>query len=102
MHKARSKPRIMFQGSNLQLLMDLSRSTLAQCMSLKPLFEALREQDIPYSLGYLFQLLVHHLIRQHVLRNYENLPGFLQALDFPLKSMPDYCTGSSGTTSTPC
>ncbi|CAJ0930888.1 unnamed protein product [Ranitomeya imitator] len=51
MRKARDHNAIDFNGSDVLLLSDFSRFTLAKRKALRPLLEVLRENKIPYSWG---------------------------------------------------
>lgn len=59
MNAARASEEILFNDSPIQLFADLSGRTLQLCTALCLLLDLLKEREIPYRWGFLFQLTAH-------------------------------------------
>ncbi|XP_056391872.1 uncharacterized protein LOC130284929 [Hyla sarda] len=93
---ARARRRIYYKDIQVQLFPDLSRHTLAQRATLKPVLEALRERDIPYRWGFPFALTVRRNGKTFTLRSPADVPAFLKDLDLPAIPISDWPQISSG------
>lgn len=81
MQKMRNKPYFDFDGAKLFFYEDLSRCSLMQCRALHPLLTAIQEAGLTYRWGFPFSLQVTKEGRQVTLRNKDDLPHFLSALE---------------------
>ncbi|XP_075715534.1 uncharacterized protein LOC142750416 [Rhinoderma darwinii] len=90
LRKARDKGDILWEGTKLQLLSDLSKMTLDKRRNLHPLLDVLREHGIPYSWGYPFQLQVRKDGVLFFVRELADIPEFCEALDIPRVSILDW------------
>ncbi|XP_066439048.1 uncharacterized protein [Eleutherodactylus coqui] len=89
------------EGSTILILPDLARRTLQQRKALKPVVDVLREQNIPYRWGFPFQLTASREGRSASFRTLNDLPKFLETLNLPPTTLPDWPAPLSLPTRTP-
>ncbi|XP_040297555.1 uncharacterized protein LOC121008885 [Bufo bufo] len=90
MRKARTFSTIDFDGATLTIMQDLSCFTLAQRRVLKPMLDLLRANNLLYTWGFPFQLVVRKNGQCIELRGPKDLPLFIAALDLPMIQLPDW------------
>ncbi|XP_071978136.1 uncharacterized protein [Engystomops pustulosus] len=90
LQKARNKGEIDFDGAKITLFPDLSRRTLRQRAMLRPLLSLLQARNINYRWGFPFALHAKNGTKQATLIHPEDLPSFLEELNLPRISLPNW------------
>ena len=97
MRAAREGAGIEFEGGQIALFPDLSRRTLMQRRTIKPLLEALRAVDVRYRWGYPFKITATRNGRTASLQNKDDLQHFIDVLELPQVDFPDWRFKNQGT-----
>lgn len=79
-----------FDGAQIALLPDVSRRTLQMRRCMKPLLEKLSEREITYKWGHPFHLIARKGGRSYTLRHPADVPDFLNSLELPAVSLPNW------------
>lgn len=89
MQKMQGKPYFDFDGAHLPFYQDISRRTLMQRRSLRPLLIAIQDAGLQQRWGFPFFLQFTKEGRTVTLRTKDDLPNFLSSLDLDPVDFPD-------------